>query len=314
MTTKPETMIAICDSIASGIMSYSKACAANGLAPSTFWDLIKRSQGGDEKLIIEYLGSSVPFHMAINGARRIAYHELRGRVEQKSIFGFDELVYYMGEPTWKRDPRTIGWTEDEREAFGFSRDGLLRDENGACIQNVVHHEAPIALQLRVLEQAFPAEYRPGTNSTVAISGGAVVGVQMMKPTNGPPKIPAPPKPLPQLEVLTDADELAIPETDAEDIADDEDDLTDVTDTPPEDDLALDDFTPLPPTPPAPEPERVITGGPLPEQYQPTPQIAPLAPVERAGRPLSDLERDLLSRARARGTPVMVQPKLDRGGR
>jgi hypothetical protein len=307
MTTKPETMIAICDTIASGIMSYSKACAMNGLPSSTFWDLIKRSQSNDERLVIEYLGEQIQFAKAVNAARRMALHEMRGRMEQKSIFGYDEPVFYMGEPTWKRDPRTVGWTEDEREAFGFSRDGLLRDENGACIQNVIHHEPPIALQLRVAEMAFPTEYRPGTNNTVAVSGGAVVGVQMMKPSNGPPKIPPAP-PLPQLEVIRETDELAVPE-----MADDEE-ITDVTDTPPDDDPAQDDFTPLPPQPPAPEPERVIREA-TPEQYQPTPQIVPLAPVERAGRPLSDLERDLLTRARGtpaqRSAPVMMQPKLDR---
>jgi hypothetical protein len=165
--------------------------------------------------------------------------------------------------------------------------------------------------------AFPSEYRPGTNSNVNVNANVsgVVGIAVAKPMTGPPKIPPAP-PLPQLEVIPQADELAIPETDNEADDDDDESVSDVTDTPP-DKFEVEAFTPLSPPPPAPQVERVITGGPLPEQYQPTPQIAPLAPVERAGRPLSDLERDLLTRARAtpaqRSAPITVPPKIDRGG-
>jgi hypothetical protein len=224
MTKKsPETLIAICDVVASGILSYAAACRSVGVSARSFWSWIKASQSGDEEFIVEYLGERIQFARAVNAARRMALHEMRGRMEQKSIFGYDEPIFYMGMPTWKPDPRCVGIDDpDIREMLGYPRDGLLRDESGAVVQNVIHHEPPVALQLRVAEMAFPNEYRPGTNSTVAISGSAVVGVAMMKPMTGPPKIPPAP-PLPQLEVMDAPDQLAIPETDepSEEIADEE---------------------------------------------------------------------------------------------
>lgn len=299
--TPPETLIELCDVIASGVLSYAAACRAVGISTRAFWKYIKASQGGDETYLIEYLGEQIQFAKAVNASRRMALHEMRGRMEQKSIMGYDEPVFYMGMPTYKPDPRCIGMMDDPDllELLGLPRDGLLRDENGAVVQNVIHRESPIALQLRVAEMAF-AEYRPTTNSNVAISGSvsAVVGVAMVAPRTSPPVIPPAP-PLPQLEVLDDADDLQIPETNS-----------DAPEEPPDDEPA-DDVQPIPPQ--ARPTERVIAE-PTPAQYQPTPPAAPLAPA-RTGRPLSALERDLLTRARGtpeeRAAPIMAQPKLDR---
>jgi hypothetical protein len=225
MTKKsPETLVAICNTIASGVMSYAAAARLNGVSVDSFWRWIKRSQRNeDPDLIIEYLGELVPFASAINAARRIALHEARGRMEQRSILGHDEPIFYNGMPTWQPDPVTVGWTEDEREALGFERDGLLR-ENGKVVQNVLHHVPPVALQLRVAEMAFPKEYRPGVNNSVDVTH-TVTGSKHIGPVNyalGPPAVPPPPaRPakLPALEVLGGVDEIEIPEIDP-----DEDDI------------------------------------------------------------------------------------------
>jgi hypothetical protein len=273
----PELMIAICDTIAGGTASYRIACRSNGVAPRTFWNWIKQSQSGDESFLISFLGEEqIPFHKAINAARRIFLHEVRGQFEQKSLLGYDEPIFFSGMPTWRPDPRCVGLEKDVLELLGLPLDGLMRDANGACIQNTIHHEPPVAATLRVLEMGFPNEYRPGTNNSLAISGGAVVGIAHLPKTNysaGPPTIPPPPV-LPVLEVLGDADALAIEETAAEDIPHEE----------PEELVAeevkvwdLDD---------------VVIAEPTPPEYQPptNPLITP-----RNGRPLSELERELLSR-------------------
>jgi hypothetical protein len=92
------------------------------------------------------------------------------------------------------------------------RDGLARDRFGNCIQNTIHHEPPVALQLRVAEMAFPKEYRPGATSELSISGGAAIGVQMVKAPDysRPPAIPPAP-PLPQLELMDAPDQTQITE-------------------------------------------------------------------------------------------------------
>jgi hypothetical protein len=176
--------------------------------------------------MMDYLGSRVQFAQAINAARRIALHEMRGRMEMKSVLGYDEPIFYNGMPTWQPDPVTVGWTPEEREALGFRADGLL-EVDGKVVQNTIHHEPPVALQLRVAEMAFPKEYRPGVNSSVDVNHRGTVGIQHSKPTNysaGPPTVPPPPVPppalrpgkLPQLGVMNAPDELQIPETEPDD--------------------------------------------------------------------------------------------------
>jgi hypothetical protein len=278
-----ETLTAICETIADGILSYAAAARANNVSVSSFWSWIKTSQKGDESFIITYLEEEIQFAKAVSVARRLALHEMRGRMEQKSIFGYDEPIFYMGQPTWKPDPRCVGLDEETRELLGLPKDGLLRDEQGNCVQNAVHHEPPVALQLRVAEMAFPREYRPGLTSEVNITGGAVVGVQFAKALDysKPPEIPPPP-PLPQLEVLddepasfTDLDEDA-PEADE----------------PPQ--AVAPEIKVMVQMPSAPvEPERVIKEVP-PLEWTPPTLPAPLAPP-RSGRPLSPLEMDLRRR-------------------
>jgi hypothetical protein len=215
---KPETLAAICNTIASGVTSYSAAAKLNDVSPDSLWLWVKRSQVGDDPaLIIEYLGETVPFHTAVHAARRIALHEMRGRMEQKSILGYDEPIFYNGMPTWKPDPRCVGWSEEDRLACGFRADGLYEDKKGRLVQNAVHHEPPVALQLRVAEMAFPKEYRPGVNQTVETTHN-VKGIQHAKPLNyadGPPPVPAPPTP-PLLEAPAD-DATANAEDDFSDI-------------------------------------------------------------------------------------------------
>jgi hypothetical protein len=206
MKKTPETLRAICETIASGITSYSAAARANDVSVNSFWGWIRRSQLGDDPaLVIKFLGeTNVPFHVAVHAARRIALHEMRGRMEMKSILGWDEKIFFSGMPTWQPDPACVGMTEEEREFFGYPKDGLLRDENGSVIQNTIHHEPPVALQLRVAEMAFPREYRPGINQTLEATH-TVKGIQHAKPFNyadRPPPVPPPP-PRPMLEAPAD---------------------------------------------------------------------------------------------------------------
>ncbi|MCU1340394.1 MAG: hypothetical protein JWO19_5975 [Bryobacterales bacterium] len=274
MKKTPETLIAICDTVASGSLSYQKAAMVCGVAPRTFWLWIKLSQQNDETLMLDFLGSRVQFAQAINAARRIALHEMRGRMEMKSVLGYDEPIFYNGMPTWQPDPVTVGWTPEEREALGFRADGLL-EVDGKVVQNTVHHEPSVALQLRVAEMGFPKEYRPGISQSVDVHHSGVVGIQHAKPTNysaGPPPVPPPPTP-PQLEMLGDVG-LTTGEdnTDAEPIADRNDiDLDDMLGEPDEQDLVEDQ-----PLPPPPVVDRVIRSAPTASETSPR-QEGVLAP-------------------------------------
>jgi hypothetical protein len=94
--------------LASGVLSYAKACRAVGLSVRTFWEYVKRSRAGDEEMLIDWLGERVQFATAIGNARRMALFEARGRMEQRSILGHDEPIFFQGMPTWKPDPAVVG--------------------------------------------------------------------------------------------------------------------------------------------------------------------------------------------------------------
>jgi hypothetical protein len=295
MTLKnnPEILLGICETIASGILAYSRACRANGVSETSFWSWIKQSQQDPEAITVEFLGETLPFCRAVNAARRIALHEMRGRFEQKNVLGYDEPIFFQGMPTWKPDPRCVGMDEDLREMLGYRRDGLLED-NGKLVQNVIHHDPPVAAVLRTLEVAFPSEYRQTTNQNVNLSGNITAGVTVAKPRtreDGPPPLPTPPRPLAQLVVIPQSDDTAIPETEETAIEPD----SDVTDTPAPT-YSEEDLSDL--TPPAPEPvERVIREA---VTVSPPTDAPAAALMNRVG--ISDLERDLIERAkRAAGT-------------
>jgi hypothetical protein len=204
MTLKSQNRFtSILDDLAKG-MSYSGACQSNGVSYRQFFDWVRSSQKPDcdETLMVDFLGSRVPFFKAVNASRTMLHHEARSRFERRSLLGHDEPIFFSGMPTWQPDKRTVGWTEEEREAYGFRRDGLL-EVNGSVVQNVAHVEPPVAAVLRLLEVAFPDEYIPATKSTVTSTINGVVGLQIAARQFGPPAIPAPPPRPPELEILPD---------------------------------------------------------------------------------------------------------------
>ncbi|WP_154071933.1 hypothetical protein [Bradyrhizobium erythrophlei] len=191
---------------------------------------------------------------------------------------------FGGRVCWQEEPRAVGLDPDTRELLGFERDGLIRDANGACIPLTEHHEPPVAAVLRVLEVAFD-EYTPKTKTNVTQNVSGIVGVQVVKAMTGPPAIPPAPVPPPQLEILPDPDDAVAL---AELLGDEPDDIDGGNGDDPVDE-------------PEPEPEMVAAPepGPIMIQTAPPPEYVagpnPLIQPRDGRRPLSDLERDLLSR-------------------
>jgi hypothetical protein len=173
--------------------------------------------------------------------------------------------------------------EETRDMLGFPKDGLLRDERGNCIQNTIHHEPPIALQLRVAEMAFPREYRPGTTVDTNITHNGVVGIRHAPPTNyngGPP--PVPPAPVPPQ--LTFAPEQ--PDAELDEMLALPDDVAEIAELPDEPEAA-------PPVPDEPE-----ASGNVPVPSTP----APMAISETPKRvPRTALEADLFAKLEAART-------------
>jgi hypothetical protein len=196
MILSEDIMLAVIDGLSAGL-SYSGAALGAGVKPRTLWYWIKQSQSGLEQYTLDFLGSRVPFHVAVNTARKILHHEARSRFEKRATLGHDEPVTFQGRQMYRENLLTVGWTEDEREALGFERDGLLRNERGEVIPLTVHTEPPVAATLALLSMAFAQEYTPKQRIE---TGPIATGVIQPKPMSGPPTIPPAPV-MPELEIL-----------------------------------------------------------------------------------------------------------------
>jgi hypothetical protein len=208
----PDVQQAALDLIAKGIVRPTGICKALGISYRTYRAGMTRSNRGDENFLIEYDGEIMQFARAITLASRQAAFELRGQVIQKSIYGTSEPSMKDGQYVWKLDPAAVPLSREDRELLGYHPDALLLDSEGRAQPVMIHTDAPIALQLRVLETYFK-DFRPSQTITqdVNIRGQVGVGIAKQVDYSSTPVIPpAPPIPiaLPQVEVLPDLAEDA----------------------------------------------------------------------------------------------------------
>jgi hypothetical protein len=200
----PEKLYAALDLIAKGIVQPAKVAKVLGMPYRTYRSWLVRSNSGDEKFLIEVDGETMQWAAAIVRMRRLAMLELRGMLEQYSIYGREEIVFKDGQVVWALDPVAAAMTEDEREALGFRRDALKTGPNGKLVPVMQHHLAPIQLQLRLLEATFK-DMRPQSVQEVNVNGNVAVGIAYAGRqdfSKGPPQISPEPE-MPQLEVLGD---------------------------------------------------------------------------------------------------------------
>ena len=196
MLRDDETMIGICEAVASGTLVLSTAAQMNGISARTFWRWMQLSNQGDERYLINWPNDEEPtyFHRALAMARRMFKLDARGLIEQRLISGFAEPVFFQGKPSWVEMEEAVGLDEDTRELLGYPRDGLLRDELGRRVQHKIIHAAPVQLQIKFLESQFPDEYTPTMNQNINQTISGTLGVVPAKPRSredGPPPVPSP---------------------------------------------------------------------------------------------------------------------------
>lgn len=227
-----------------------------------------QSSKGHPDFVIEFMEETLQFADAIKAARRIALINLAGKFEHRMYNGHDEPVFFQGKPTWVEDESLVGLDDETLKILGLP-DRFLR-VNGKRVQHVIHHEPPIAGQIKILEAHFKQyAQKSELNINQKVSGGVTV-VDARKP-----KTQALPLPVAQIAAPSPpVQEVAEPpeEYRGDDVAndDDDDDLSDI----------LGEAKP-------------IEAGEI--EAQPEPEPKPLV-TERLG--FSDLERDLLARLRA----------------
>jgi hypothetical protein len=200
----------ILDLVERGVLKRASIARAIGVRSSTFKEWLVKSNDGEETFLIGHVGRTMQFAEAWSLCRRLAELELRNAVLQKSIFGSSEPARKDGQLVWKLDRRAVPLDVETRIICGFHPDAFYINERGEVEPELIHTDAPVALQLRVLEAAGFAEYKPTTISEVTVRGDpkAPVGIQFSARTDfsGPPPAIAPPPPMPELEVIDDAEE------------------------------------------------------------------------------------------------------------
>jgi hypothetical protein len=269
----PENLQAALDMIAKGIIRPTQIAKGIGIAYRTYCSWMVRSTRGDEAFLVEYAGETMQWAKAIALSKRLAMLELRGMLEQYSIFGTEEVTTKDGQLVWALDPEAAAIDDpDIRELLGFRRDALL-EIDGKLQPVKVKKLAPVGLQLRILEAAFK-DMRPGIVQEVNVNGQMSVGIGFHPKATyqgPPPPLLAEPA-IPQIEDQSDSD------------------------------CTEGDFEEAPPQP-APvvfapqiniaQPEPVVIREEPPVEYTPQSSMAFNAPSQR--QPGSPLERDLMER-------------------
>jgi hypothetical protein len=294
----PEKLGYIISLVMEGNLRPTRLAKMADVTYETLCRYIRESRAGSENYLIEFLGERMQFSEAYDQARKFAMSELRGSFEQKCILGYDEIARDGGQVVWKLCPEAAAIAEENRELLGYRKDALL-EINGRLVPETIHHEPPTGAVLRALETAFK-DYRPSSVQEVTLSGGAApIGIQFSTNKQNfsgpPPAIPAPP-PMPELQVLDgEFDDILGPAPAPQvNVVIAPNVVIAAEDFPPAVTINEDARTP---------PERVLTPAPAPAGT-----VGANSQTKPPARPLSDLERDLWSRAQAKlGSAARVAP-------
>jgi hypothetical protein len=257
-------------------LAASKAASAMPEVPSVF---LFEAEADD--------GEPRWFHEHVRAAVTNSIEAIEAAARSRALHGTYTVAQYKGQTVYKVDPALISFSDEDLEAYGFP-DRYLRID-GKLQPELVWQPPSTDLVLGILG-AHSKRYRKA-NAGTTVNVNAQSGVQIVERRK--PELPAP------LPMVTNVDPADYAEIDEPDLA--------VTDTDPD---AL-------PVAPAIQPEDRPEPGPVireatPPEYAPEP--APILASQRAGRPLSDLERDLLSKlpkdnSAARAAPKSRTPEL-----
>jgi hypothetical protein len=122
----PEKLQEALDLIAKGVVQPTKIAKAIGVPYRTYRSWMVRSNAGDEKFLVEVDGQVMQWAKAITQARRLAMFELRGMLEQYSIFGTEELSYKDGQVVWALDPGACAPRKKIANFSAIARTGYLK--------------------------------------------------------------------------------------------------------------------------------------------------------------------------------------------
>jgi hypothetical protein len=265
-------------------VSYVQTARALGISEGAVYVWLRESRAamkrGEEasEYFFLYDGEERWFHQHVKAAQKASISDVEANARARARDGYFRPCRFQGKTVWREDPRLVGLDDRTLDMLGYP-DRLLR-VNGE-LQPELEWIAPSTDLVIAILQSNSETYR--RRSSVDVNMNARIGGSAVLTLGGPKQPPQIAAPLPVLEIVQEAEQEPV-------LTDDEPSL-EVTDTDP--DAAGPGTAPTPA--PAPEPvdpgPRITT--PTPPEY--APGLDPILRPRVTGRPLSDLERDLLSK-------------------
>jgi transposase-like protein len=269
-------------------VSYAETARRLSINENTVYVWLRQSREamkrGDDPsdYFFEFEDETKWFHEHVKSAVSNSIQAIEAAARSRALHGTYTVAKFQGQTVYKIDP---DWFDEEmRDLLGLGEGDKYLRENGKLVPEMVWSPPAGDLVMAILA-ANSKRYRKQSSVSIDMQSRVSGGVLVVN-GNSPAQVAAP---LPVLQVLDAVAESERPLIDDAAPVDDaepgEDDMT-VTDTP-SSPPATEISAPLPPAPAS-----VRFSTPTPPEYQPGPNVL-IQP--RNGRPLSDLERDLLSK-------------------
>ncbi|QPF91479.1 hypothetical protein [Bradyrhizobium commune] len=259
------------------IAAAAKVCRCS---TSAVWSWLASSAKGEAGFEVEWMGETVPLHVAAKQATRLVSANILDRFRHR-LLGTEEVCRFQGKTVYKRDPALDLYSDQDLEDLGITT-RYLKDADGNFVEERQFVQPPVAAVLAYLAAEWPKTWSARSTSTVEIKS---TGVQVIKHEYGQAK----PKASVPVEIVQEAPTLA-PPSPVEVVADD--DLAD---------LLGEESEPV-------ELEPIM-------QEEPTPVVAaepePVPSTPTQG--LTELQRELLSRLKAGPGATRSAPVRPTGG-
>jgi hypothetical protein len=178
MTKKnPDTLVAICEMVASTGIPPKKAALQLGVSASSYHSWITQCGKNPEDWMIEFAGEMMSFNQGLALARRLRLMDALAEFERRCTEGDTQILTYKGKISWVEDEELVKLDDQTLDQLGYP-DRYKRDENGHRIPQTIPQPPPVAAVIKLLESNFRAYAQRSTvdiNQKTQISGGVVVG-------------------------------------------------------------------------------------------------------------------------------------------
>jgi hypothetical protein len=190
MKRGPTTFRALCEVLTKDPRFFA-ACEKMKVRESTGYRWLLRSKASDPEFSFTWLDTTpVWFHDAVKQAQTMYYNSLIQTVEHYALYGRTRETRFKGRTVYKTNPEYDLLSDEQLLERGITsrylRDPITLD----FIPEVEHVDAPVQLQLAVLQARAPRIYSTKVSHSHEVTRN--LGVTIIQPPKiAPPALPSP---------------------------------------------------------------------------------------------------------------------------